>query len=325
MGLSPVAGFCGPGANLHLKSFLKVGSTLASDKSAQKNNKSKQTGLAAFSEHFSEVYSDRWQGLLDSLKAQEVQTARRNKFATIPSISLQPFDGLDNCYQWSRGELGRDPQGLLDFYIMDPASVICARALNVQPGDKVLDMCAAPGGKSLILAESLMDSGELLANEISAGRRERLKKVIQQYISRVVRDRVWVTGKEAGLFAKSHPEYFDRILVDAPCSGERHLLQSPKDLEEWSVTRSQKLAQRQYALLTAALIAVKSGGQIVYSTCSISPIENDDVIERLLAKKSGQFEVVKVVSSGEATQFGNQFLPDRVGYGPIYFSVLQKK
>lgn len=292
--------------------------------SEKMSQKAKAKGFDAFSTYFSEIYSDRWQALLVSLKEPEIQTARKNQFAEIDAVSLLPFENLGGCYRWDRRELSRDKNNLLDFYVMDPASVYCARALQVQDGDKVLDMCAAPGGKSLILAESLKTSGELLANEISAGRRDRLKKVIQHYISRDVRNRVWVTGKDAGLFAKSHPGHFDRILVDAPCSGERHLLQSPKDLNEWSVARSEKLAQRQYALLTAALMAVKQGGRIVYSTCSISPLENDDVIERLSSKKSGQFEVVKYESVGEATRFGNQFLPDRLGYGPIYFSVLQK-
>jgi 16S rRNA C967 or C1407 C5-methylase (RsmB/RsmF family) len=209
---------------------------------------------------------------------------------------------------------------------MDPASYWAAKALEVWPGDQVLDMCAAPGGKSLILAEALTSSGELIANEVSEARRERLKKVIQQYVPRDIRDRIWVTGKDGGKFALTHKQKFDRILVDAPCSGERHLFETAKELQEWKVSRSEKLAQRQYALLTAALLAAKPGGRIVYSTCSISDLENDLVIERLLKKKEGQFEVLESslpMTEAERTRFGIQMWPDRCEAGPIYYSVLQ--
>lgn len=209
---------------------------------------------------------------------------------------------------------------------MDPASVVAARALQVQAGDRVLDMCAAPGGKTLILAEALREEGEITANEISAARRERLKKVIQQYIPRNIRDRVWVTGKDGGLLAVQNREKFDRVLLDAPCSGERHLLANKAEMTEWTLKRSSKLAQRQYALLTGAIEAAKVGGRIVYSTCSISPLENDGVIRRILEKKKDRIQVLGYIPEieSEKTDFGQQYLPDRCGFGPLYFSVLEK-
>ncbi len=286
---------------------------------------SKKTGQEALQSHFASVYGDRWNALWAALNKPENQVARKSLFAEADRPAW-PEAQLSGCHLWSGGELARGTDGLLQYYVMDPASILCARALGVQDGDLVLDMCAAPGGKTLILAEALKGSGEILANEISPGRRERLKKVIQQYIPREIRNRVWVTGKDGGLFVKSHPAHFDRILVDAPCSGERHLLQSPSDLKEWSVKRSEKLAQRQYALLTAALLVAKPGARIVYSTCSISPLENDGVIERLLQKKNGEFQVIEHQSEieGEKTRFGQQFFPDQFAFGPIYFSVLER-
>jgi 16S rRNA C967 or C1407 C5-methylase (RsmB/RsmF family) len=112
--------------------------------------------------------------------------------------------------------------------------------------------------------------------------------------------------------------------VDAPCSGERHLLGNPKELVLWSESRSKKLAQRQYALLTAALLAIKSGGRIVYSTCSISPYENDGVITELKRRKGDSFRVQDVsnLEVGEKTEHGVQFLPDQIGWGPIYMCAL---
>ncbi len=277
----------------------------------------------AFQNYFTEVYGERWPALLKALLGSEEQVRRPNGFSSSRAAAAggtaPDTSGLgDGAHGILRGE-----DGLLEHYIMDPASISVARALDVQPGDSVLDMCAAPGGKSLILAEALKENGELICNELSASRRERLTKVIQQYIPREIRNRVWVTGKDGGKFALTHREKFDRILVDAPCSGERHLLRTPSELIAWKKSRSEKLAQRQYALMTAALIACRSGGRIVYATCSISPLENDGVIERLMKKKAGQLKVLPA-NNGESTAFGTQFLPDRGGTGPIYFSALEK-
>jgi len=275
----------------------------------------------AISEFYSSMLGERWQRLYPALLAPEARVGRWNQF----SKEIPPQESFFTAVPTS--EIPRDAEGLLRYYVMDLASFYAAQALQVESGERVLDMCAAPGGKSLILAEALASSGELIANELSQNRRERLKKVIQQYIPRSVRDRVWVTGKDAGQFALTHKESFDRILLDAPCSGERHLFASPQDLQEWKPSRSDKLAQRQYALLTAALLACRPGGKIVYSTCSISTLENDDVIERLQKKKKNQFEIRESPSpmeGSEATKYGRQIWPDATGFGPIYYAVLQK-
>lgn len=267
---------------------------------------------AAFQDFFALVYGARWPDLLNHLQQSESQIPRRNLFSTgdIPYVSGQ--------------DLQRGAEGLLHYYIMDAASIQVAQALEVQDGDSVLDMCAAPGGKTLILIEALKNSGELIANEISEARRDRLTKVIQQYVPRSIRDRVRVSGKDGGKFALTHKQTFDRILVDAPCTGERHLLQNKKELSLWSESRSKKLAQRQYALLTAALLSAKPGARIVYSTCSISPYENDQVIDKLLQKKEG-FSVVEyqpLLPGAEMTKHGWLWLPDKSGFGPIFMSVV---
>lgn len=251
--------------------------------------------------------------------SEEKRVARWNRFAK--SIPEEIYFDYEKA-----GEISRDENNLLQYYVMDLASIFVAHALEVQDGDHVLDMCAAPGGKSLILAEMMGAEGELTANELSEARRERLKKVIQQYIPRDVRDRVWTTGRDGGKFALSHEEKFDRILIDAPCSGERHLFLDESAMKEWKKTRSEKLAQRQYALLTAGLIALKPGGRMVYSTCSISPLENDQVIARLMKKKEG-FRIVESelpVETAERTEFGIQLWPDVTGFGPMYYCVLEK-
>lgn len=220
----------------------------------------------------------------------------------------------------------RNPDELLDVYIMDPASLMVARALEAQEGDRILDMCAAPGGKSLVLIEALKDDGEIFCNDLSPERRERLKKVIQQYVPRSTRDRVWVTGKDGVQFGLKEPGTFDRVLLDAPCSGERHILENKNAQAEWSPRRTEHLATRQYSLLSAALLALKPGGRLVYSTCSISPVENDDVIRKLFKKKKSAVKLcpAPLGVGGEATEFGVVYLPDTCGFGPLYFSVVEK-
>ena len=278
-----------------------------------------------FNQYYSQIYGERWPLLLESLLRKEKQVARRNQFLPALDRAMAPA-AIAGCFEWGGGEIPRSEENLLEYYIMDPASVLAARALAVQSGDVVLDMCAAPGGKMLILAEALCSAGEITGNEISVGRRERLKKVIQQYIPREVRNRVWLTGKDGGLFAIQAKEKFDRVLLDAPCSGERHLLQDTTEMKEWKINRTKKLAQRQHALLTAALEAIKIGGRIVYSTCSISPLENDQVVEKVLEKKKGRLRIIEHVPEvlGEKTELGWQYFPDRCQFGPLYFSVLER-
>jgi 16S rRNA C967 or C1407 C5-methylase (RsmB/RsmF family) len=286
----------------------------------------------SFYKYFEKIYGLRWGDLFDALKKPEKQVARLNNLTSAEKLTVESAEALHpslrDCY-WI-GEKSVQPERteeeLLNVYIMDPASVIVARALEVREGDRVLDMCAAPGGKSLILIEGLQESGEIFANDLSPERRERLKKVIQQYVPRTIRDRVWVTGKDGVQFGLKEPGSFDRVLLDAPCSGERHILENKKALEEWSPRRGEHLATRQYSLLSAALLAVKPGGRIVYSTCSINPEENDGVIHKLLKKKKDQIRLIpqETYGVGEKTQYGVAFLPDRCGFGPLYFSVVEK-
>lgn len=272
-----------------------------------------------FDEYFQKIYGDRWASLRVALLADPVQGLWPNPFvAGETSLRLKPA-----------GEViipTRQKNGLLDVYVLDPASVYVAQALGVDAGEKILDMCAAPGGKSLILFSALAESGSLIANDISPDRRFRMKKIFQQYIPEEARQRIQILGQDAVQFGLRQAGHFDRVLLDAPCSGEKHLMERPADLAEWKPKRSEALAQRQYALLCAALLAVRPGGTIVYSTCSMNPKENDGVIEKLVKKKSELFKVLPLPAAegSEATQFGRQFLPDLCGFGPMYCCKLQK-
>jgi 16S rRNA C967 or C1407 C5-methylase (RsmB/RsmF family) len=255
-----------------------------------------------FQDYFQSVYKERWPEIFAALQ-----------------VGVQHFQRPNSFY--------KPDSELLEFYKMDPASILVARALEVQPQEKVLDLCAAPGGKSLILAEALSTTGELISNEFSNSRRERLMRVFKEYIPVDQRGNIFVKGQDGNQFGLRMPDEFDRVLADVPCSGERHLLENKSEFEKWTVRRSQNLAVRQFSLLSSAWLACKPGGRVVYSTCSISPIENDDIIKKLIKRRSVQ--VLRPLfldseSSLEKTEFGYQVLPDRSGFGPMYFSVMQK-
>lgn len=216
-------------------------------------------------------------------------------------------------------------EGLLKPYYLDKASVFPARALEVRPGDTVLDMCAAPGGKTLQLALAKGPAGLLVANDKSADRRFRLKTVLEEHLPPEIAASVKITGYDAATWALYEKECYDRILLDAPCSSERHVFSSPHYLTQWTPAKTRQLAIRQFAMLAAALDALKPGGRLVYSTCSVSPMENDNIIEKLHKKRKGLFEVAETEpETGEKTEYGIHILPDRTGWGPIYYSVIQK-
>lgn len=244
----------------------------------------------------------------------EEKSAREQSF--LSGCQLRPADFA---------EPQRLSSGLLDCYVMDPASVMAARCLPVEEGDLVLDLCAAPGGKTLILAEKLIAAGELFANESSAERRNRLQKVIQHYVPREVRDRIWVKGQDGSLWGVKQSNQYQAVLADVPCSGERHLLSHPSELRDWTPQRGTGLAHRQYALLCSAWMSTAPGGYFLYSTCSINPQENEGVVQKFLKKKEG-FQLVqpKTEIEAEARDQGLIFLPDRCGFGPLYFCLFRK-
>lgn len=264
-----------------------------------------------FEDYFLKIYQGRWKSIKAALIEKNKQIERPNLFSSSDSQ-------------------------LSTTYLMDPASELVARCLQALSSDRVLDMCSAPGGKALIVAEQMsfdqnkkwsMPLGELICNEMSEGRRIRLVRVLNEYIEKEKRLFIFVKGLDGNQYGLRHPEQFDRVLADVPCSGERHLLENPTELDLWTEKRTKNLAVRQFSLLSSAWLAVKPGGTIVYSTCSLSPIENDGVVSKLVKKRGTAVVRPDFLSSYdflEETEFGFQILPDTCGFGPMYFSILQK-
>ena len=179
-------------------------------------------------------------------------------------------------------------------YIQAASSMVAANAVQVNPGMSVLDMCAAPGGKTTQLAAAMNNMGILIANDRSRKRLYRLREIVQwQHATNV--EVLCGSGEQLG---KSHADCFDRVLVDVPCSGEgRFRLDRPARLANWSLQTVRKLSKLQEQLLVAALRCVKVGGLVVYSTCTFAPEENEFVLERALSRRTIDAKVVPLPKS----------------------------
>ena len=179
-------------------------------------------------------------------------------------------------------------------YLQSLSSQAAALALDPQPGDEIVDLCAAPGSKTSHLA-ALMGEGTLVANEVSKGRSHKLRAVLSQ---------LRVSGREElsvrvrtgdGVRFRGHRECFDRVLVDAPCSGEgRFHVSDPRSWESWTLRKVKGTASKQKALLHAAIDATKPGGVIVYATCTMAPEENEGVLARALKRYGDVVELEKL-------------------------------
>lgn len=166
------------------------------------------------------------------------------------------------------------------YYIQEPSAMSAAALLAPKPGMRVLDLCAAPGGKSTQLARYLGDSGLLVSNEINTQR----SRILSQNIERMGIKNAIVTNEDSFVLASHFPGFFNAIQVDAPCSGEGMFRKLPEAIEQWSVENVAICAARQKKILDNAAVMLKPGGTIVYSTCTFSKEENEDVIEYFLER-----------------------------------------
>lgn len=166
------------------------------------------------------------------------------------------------------------------YYIQEPSAMSAAALLAPKPGMRVLDLCAAPGGKSTQLATYLGDSGLLVSNEINTQR----SRILSQNIERMGIKNAIVTNEDSFVLASHFPGFFNAIQVDAPCSGEGMFRKLPEAIEQWSMENVAICAARQKEILDNAAVMLKPGGTIVYSTCTFSREENEDVIEYFLEK-----------------------------------------
>lgn len=166
------------------------------------------------------------------------------------------------------------------FYSQEPSAMSAVTVLDVQKGDYVLDLCAAPGGKSTQIADMLGGTGLLWSNEIVKNR----ANILLSNIERMGIANAVVSSCHPDKLCESLFGYFDRILVDAPCSGEGMFRRDSGAIDEWTAAHSRACADRQLSILDSAANALKDGGTLVYSTCTFSVCENEGVVERFLER-----------------------------------------
>ncbi len=174
---------------------------------------------------------------------------------------------------------GNHPYHLSGLFYFQEASAMCVgEALPVQKCDKVLDLCAAPGGKSTHIAGNLGNSGLLVSNEINKKR----ATILSENIERMGFLNVVVTNESPEKLEQKFPQFFDKIIVDAPCSGEGMFRKEPQAIDEWSIAHTLSCAVRQQNILDSAIKMLKRGGMILYSTCTFAPRENEENIKYIL-------------------------------------------
>jgi NOL1/NOP2/sun family putative RNA methylase len=175
------------------------------------------------------------------------------------------------------------------YYIQEPSAMCSAELLAPEPGDVVLDLAAAPGGKSTQIGGMLQGRGLLVANDIHPAR----AKSLSENIERTGIANAIVTNASPDALAARFPACFDKIMLDAPCSGEGMFRKDPDAIREWSPEHVRLCAARQLDILDAASVLLKPGGALVYSTCTFNREENEEVLEQFTARHR-EFRVERI-------------------------------
>ena len=241
----------------------------------------------AFEKRMREMLGEEYQAYLDSYQETRQYGLRVNplkvtgeELKTNTSFHLRPIPWILNGYFYSEEDQpARHPYytaGL--YYLQEPSAMTPASRLAVKPGERVLDLCAAPGGKATALGAALQGKGVLVANDISNARAKALLKNLELFgISNA-----FVTNEIPGKLAESFEGFFDKVLVDAPCSGEGMFRKDPAVIKTWEEERPAYFAKLQKDILKNAVKMLRPGGELLYSTCTFAPVENEGSISWML-------------------------------------------
>lgn len=252
---------------------------------------------AEYAERMKVLLGDGFNDYLNELEKPPVRAFRVNTakigvddFEKINIFGSQKIPYTENGFYLDYDKVGTHPYhhaGMI--YVQEPAAMMPAECIDVMPDWKILDMCAAPGGKSTQLKNKLGDGGVLVSNEIISSR----CKILTGNIERLGLSNTVTTCMDTKKLVRTFPETFDLIMVDAPCSGEGMFRKEKAALTEWSTENVKMCAERQAEILENATLALKSGGYIIYATCTFSLEENEMVIDTFL-NRHPEFELVPV-------------------------------
>ncbi len=213
------------------------------------------------------------------------------KFERMSLYDLKKVPWIDNAFEYDESvSPAKHPYyfaGL--YYLQEPSAMTPANLLPIEPGDRVLDLCAAPGGKATELGAKLNHTGLLVANDISNSRAKALLKNIELFgIPNVL-----VASEPPEKLAGKFPGFFDKILIDAPCSGEGMFRKNPGMMKDWETYGPKHYSELQRSIVPHAIRMLKPGGMLLYSTCTFSPEENEGTVKFML-ELDPDLEVVEI-------------------------------
>ncbi len=237
----------------------------------------------AFLNRMRSQLGEEYEAFLASLERPRAVALRHNPLKG--ARPLLPFEG--EPVPWEPQGAYYDPQARPGlhvyheagvYYLQEASAMAPVALLDPQPGERVCDLCAAPGGKTTQIAGRMQGKGFLLCNEINPKR----SKILSRNIERMAVANALVTNEHPANLAKRFPGFFDRVLVDAPCSGEGMFRKEETAVTDWSQETVEMCARRQREILHSAAQMVKPGGRLVYSTCTFAPEEEEEAVKAFL-------------------------------------------
>lgn len=276
-----------------------------------------------------EILKDEYDAFIEAMECESAHAMRLNPLRENALESAKAFMRGDEVKWEPLGKYAKKdarPGASLAhaagaFYMQDPSAMSPAAVLDPQPGERVLDLCAAPGGKSGQIAGRMKGRGFLLSNEIEFSR----ARILLGNLERLGFMNTCITSAPSDALANALPGFFDAVLVDAPCSGEGMFRRDADAVNEWSENSPAGCAVRQAEILDNAAELVCPGGRMVYSTCTFNRYENERTIEAFL-KRHPEFEACEFSLPGVGNSVNGciRLWPHRID-GEGHFAALLRK
>ena len=281
----------------------------------------------AFIQRIGEQLGDELPFFLEAMKSPPFRGIRSNPFR---EGHENPFRDAGERIPWAAEawELPEDSAAGITvaheagaFYLQDPSAMLPAAVLAAKPGERILDLCAAPGGKSTQIGADLRGKGLLISNEPVPQR----AAILSRNLERMGIPNAVVTCAFPEQLASAWPEGFDAVIADAPCSGEGMFRKQPETRREWSPEKASGCAARQRGILDSAAKCVRAGGRLVYSTCTWNPAENEEQVRGFL-EEHPEFEPEEFRLPGAVSANGTfTCWPHRVRGEGQFTALLRKK
>lgn len=241
---------------------------------------------------------EEYEQFINSFDADRYFGLRANTLKLTPEqlVDLMPFklekipwtkDGFYYDGKESPGKLPYYHAGL--YYIQEPSAMLPAEILAPKPGERILDLCAAPGGKTVQIAAAMKNKGLIVSNDINS---DRVKALVKNIELCGIKNAI-VTNEQPEILARNFFQYFDRILVDAPCSGEGMFRKDEDAVKSWGKYKCDKCSALQIEIMEQADKMLKPGGYLLYSTCTFSPEEDEQIIMNFI-KTHGNYDILPV-------------------------------